>query len=186
MKNCVRICIFSLTILFLFAGLVLADNSTSKIFLDFQGEKYTLNSNVFGATSLFRNFFGIYAKPLDLTQGINLYLFPDFKFIYTEWGDVWEEKMIASGTYTFQDGKIFLIYEYKNKYFQGQLTNNIFHVLDGQIEKENYVTGYISVLVNDEGLSKLRQQVHYLDYLQRRTELYDWQGICKHFINNKK
>lgn len=183
MKNCIRTTLLFLAILFSFKGVALSDDSAKKIFLDFNGEKYTLNSFTFN--SLFRNFFGTYAKPLDLTQGISFYLFPDFKFIYTEWGDIWEEKMIAEGTYTFKDGKIFLNYTYKHKKFEKELIKDTFCVLEGQIEKENYVMGHIFVLADEEEMKKLRRNENAFGYFQRRIELYDWQSIYSHFNNNK-
>lgn len=184
MKSNIKVFLVLSACILLFRGLGYADKPADKIFLSFKGEKYTLNP--FDTIGHFYHFFGVYAKPLDLTSGINLYLFPDYKFIYTEWGDVWEQKTIASGSYSFQNGRIFLTYEYINKDFQKQLKDNTFHVLNGRIEKEDYVTGFISVLVNDEGIDKLRNQSDYFDYMERRTDFYNWQDIYKHFINNKK
>ncbi len=179
--------IISVFVLFLsisFGDRAFADQNSNKIYLDFGGEEYTLHN--FNTIDFFHNFFGVYRKPIDLTQGIDLYLFPDFKFIYTEWGDIWEEKMIAQGTYTFKNGKISLNYTYKHKSFEQELMNDSFHVLWGQIDKKDYVTGFISVLANDEVLNKLRKRDKCFDYMERITELYDWQGMYKHFSNNKK
>jgi len=188
MKMAISIILLLLSISFghtIFADQNLTD-IYKNIYIDPGDNKYTLNP------SQGINFFGRYEKRLEDLAGIQLHLFPDSKFIFTYWCDICREKMIANGTYTFKNGKISLKFNYKNKEYKKDLTNDSFHVLEGRIELEGGgVMGFISILVDEKGLNRLSKQVdrkqdYYMDYMIRKTEYYDWQNIYNKLMNDQK
>lgn len=176
---------FSLAALLTAAGTsAFAEQNTNKLYLNFAGECYTLDA--FTSQDLYRNFYGVYARPLDLTQGIRLYLFPDSKFLYTEWGESGQEKIVAIGTYTFKNDQVSLVFNKIHKDFEKELSKTSFRVLAGQVEKEDTATGFISVLADEGALKTLGENDKCAECLLRRTELYDWKGLHTHFVRNKQ
>lgn len=171
-----------------FVSVIISLNSVAfsydKLHLEINGNEYTFG--IFNNNSHFLNFFGIYKQPLEDTAGTNLYLFPDLKFVYTEWGDVWEEKLIANGSYMYKDGKLFLTYEFKNEKFPKELASNTFNVLHGRIEKEDYTTGSVFILANDEEMNALQKDKFSFNYRRQTTPFYDWKDIYHHFLKTSE
>jgi hypothetical protein len=152
--------------------------------IEVSGEKYTCWS--FDGIEPFHHFWGIYKYPHDSLAGINLYLFPDYRFLYTQWCDVCEEKVIAQGSFRFANGKILLQQTHVEPKFKDKIKQTSFNVLYGYIEKKHYVTRSLSLLITDDKLRRIQSSKREFEGMIRSAELPDWQQIHDYLIIPRK
>jgi len=158
---------------------VFADGNLKLTYLD--KEEYVLHSEERGK-SYQAAYYGIYRYPLALTGGQLLYIFPDNSFSIVHFCDICiEEELEGYGTYKFVNSKITFHYELKPKNAPSFL-----QVRWGWIEKEDYVTGNLKILVTTQNLLKIKNKTPTFDYWVQIEQYHEWRKVRDNFINKVK
>jgi hypothetical protein len=155
-----------------------------EFFLKLTSEIYDLH--YYQKNSLYSHIYGVYRKHLALTGGINIHLFPNKEFIITTWADIIPEEKIGNGKYIFSQGTIKFEFEYLNsRHSKLKKELNTLHSFWGWIDKGDYVTGHITILVSPDDLDKLTRNNFYYDFYERTMTYYEWRKIHKSFTKDQ-
>lgn len=133
---------------------------------------------------MLQNFWGRYSKPFSFTGGEFLYVFPDGRALLTNWCDICREKVLASGSYRFKNGKLNFIWEKRPSTFEAPAVLNAVY---GQEEEQrpvgettiSVVTGSTSLLLDNHNMKVAQQPNGRFDYLRLDVEYYDWKRIYR-------
>lgn len=150
-------------------------------------EVFTLNS--FSGTSPRRHYFGEYRIPIQYTGGTKLHLFPNGRFVISEWSDIGPDELQAAGSFRVDADRLSLKFsrvlpgheDLKRKFSD-------LHLLWGLIEKKDYVTGFEVFVFPAEAWRALKakpEKARFL-FLQRGTEYNDWQTILRDYEAQKR
>ncbi len=120
------------------------------------------------------NFWGEFARPMSLTGGDNLYLFPDGSALFTKWCDICIEKILAKGTYKFAKGKVTFFWQVK---VPSAEPPKVMHPMYGRIEGSDFVSGFEVILLDPENLKRAMAGTPRFEYLSRNVKYYDWKRI---------
>jgi hypothetical protein len=153
--------------------------------LPFGREVFTLHP--FSGTSPHNHYFGEYRFPIEYTGGTKLHLFPNGRFVISEWLDIGPDELQAAGTFRLDGDQLSLQFtrvrpgheELKTKFSD-------LHLLYGRIEKKDYVTGFEVFVFPADAWQALKANPGKADYLRRGTEYNDWQTILRDYEAQKE
>jgi hypothetical protein len=118
--------------------------------------------------------FGAYTRPLSLTAGITLHLYPNSRFTVMRWCDICRGELIGHGEYRLQDGLVTLESADAQKGLQIPSKLLAFH---GVIQMPDYITGSKFILISPENLGAAKRDPNYMEYLIMSSAYPDWQAI---------
>jgi hypothetical protein len=148
-------------------------------------EVFTLSA--FGEVAPRRHYFGEYRFPIEYTGGTKLHLFPNGRFVISEWSDIGPDELQAAGSYQVRADRLTLKFsQIRRGHEELRRRFSDLHLLWGWIQKKDYVTGFEVFVFPSEGWQTLKTNPEKADYLQRRTEYNDWERILRDYEAPRK
>lgn len=147
------------------------------------GVSYTFTSAT--DTRQLASLYGSYQAPMSYTAGTALRIYPNKKFTVVEWCDICHESLLATGTYSFDDGIFTFSYTHKKEGVDSSRFPSELAAFRGWIDKKTYVTGSEYILINPSDVVKARSDTNFIGYLSQGTWYPDWQTMYDNDVANK-
>jgi len=150
-------------------------------------EIYTLHT--FNGATQRNHYFGVYRFPIEDTGGTELHLFPNGRFVISEWSDIGLDRLQATGSFRINADRLTLHFSRilpRHENLKTKFSN--LHLLWGWIEKKDYMAGFeVFVLPADawQMLKTKPEKARFL-FLQRQVEYNDWQAILRDYDTQKE
>lgn len=129
-----------------------------------------------------RHYFGKYSFPYELTAGTLLHLFPNGRFVISDWIDIGGERTLATGSFEVRDTELILNF---SKFRPGMesIASRFadLRVLWGWMEKPGYVTGFEAFVFPKAEWEKLTEAPRGARYMRRTREYNDWERILSNY-----
>jgi len=141
----------------------------------------------FGQVNPNWDYFGEYHFPLMYTGGTKLHLFPNGRFVISEWVDVGGDELLAAGSFKLHNDRLALEFSRiaaEHEHLKQRFSD--LHLLYGRIETETTVSGFEVFVFTGKGWETLRTDGAKPEYLSRHREYSDWESILRGYEAQKQ
>ncbi len=146
------------------------------------GEVYTLYP--YEQVYLGRHYFGQYAFAYEFTAGTLLHLFPNGRFVISDWIDVGGSRTLATGSFEVREPELILKFSKFRPGMESIASRfSDLRIAWGSIENPEYVTGFEALVFSKTEWEKLAETPRDVRYMRRTREYNDWERILSNLTD---